>query len=150
MGSRSLQYGVRGMELIASVTDMLTFSFYPGLGFAGRSHSADLIRAIVGGLRVDTPGGAYIMAGTATHWATGKSDADTNPELIDVWFNEFDAISPWTVGRYGSQEAVDRFAKEQVEKDLAALKNKTGDRKVDYIPVIFPGGSVGSFSTSGF
>ena len=113
-----------------------------GLGFADRSHSADLIRRIVRGIRSDTPNGAYVMAGTATHWATSKNDADPNPELLDVWFHEFDAISPWTEGRYKDEDSVDRYAREKIQRDLEALKANTGDRHVDYIPVVFPGGSV--------
>lgn len=113
-----------------------------GLGFAGRSHSADLIRRVVRGIRSDTPNGAYIMAGTATHWATSQSDADSNPELLDVWFHEFDAISPWTVGRYKDEESADRFAREKIQRDLQALKDNADGRQVDYIPVVFPGGSV--------
>lgn len=117
-------------------------NWFVGLGFACRSHSDDLIRRIVRGIRSDTPNGAYVMAGTATHWATSKNDADSNPELLDVWFHEFDAISPWTVGRYKDEESADRFAREKIQRDLEALKANTSDRHVDYIPVVFPGGSV--------
>ncbi|THG98080.1 hypothetical protein EW145_g7486 [Phellinidium pouzarii] len=112
-----------------------------GFGFAGRGHSPDVVRAIVRHLRAATPGGAYIMAGAPTHWQTLRGDADPNPEFLHVWYNEFDAVSPWTVGRYHNEETVDRFAKEKVQKDIEALKNNTGGRKVDYIPVVFPGGS---------
>lgn len=90
------------------------------------------------------------MAGTATHWATSKNDADPNPELLDVWYHEFDAISPWTVGRYKDEESVDRFAREKIQKDLEALKANTDGRQVDYIPVVFPGGSVSILGISLF
>lgn len=84
------------------------------------------------------------MAGAPTHWQTLSGDADPNPEFLDVWYNEFDAISPWSVGRYHNEDAADRFAKEKVRKDIEALKSNTGGRKVDYVPVVFPGFSVRS------
>ena len=87
------------------------------------------------------------MAGAPTHWQTLSGDADSDPAFLDVWYNEFDAISPWTVGRYNDEETADRFAKVKVKKDIEALKANTGGRHVDYIPVVFPGGSV-SLGTS--
>lgn len=79
------------------------------------------------------------MAGAPTHWQTLQGDADPDPEFLDLWYNEFDAISPWTVGRYYDQESADIFARDKIQKDIEALKKNTGSRKVDYIPVIFPG-----------
>lgn len=83
------------------------------------------------------------MAGSPTHWQTLAGDADPNPDFLPVWYNEFDAISPWTVGRYHDEESADRFAREKIAKDLAALDDprNTKGRKVDYIPVVFPGAS---------
>ena len=66
------------------------------------------------------------MAGAPTHWQTLKGDADPNPEFLQVWQNEFDAISPWTVGRYHNEETIDRFAREKVQKDIEALKCNAG------------------------
>ena len=94
----------------------------------------------------NTPGGAYIIAGVPAHWRTSTGDADRNPEFVNVWLNEFDAISPWTVGRYGSEDDADKFAEEKIKGDIELLRKRheegTG-RKVDYMPVVFPGGSVG-------
>lgn len=86
------------------------------------------------------------MAGAPTHWQTSSGDADPNPDFLDVWYNEFDAISPWTVGRYHNEDTADRFAREKVRKDMDALKSNSGGRKVDYIPVVFPGFSVSLFA----
>jgi hypothetical protein len=58
--------------------------------------------------------------------------------------NEFDAISPWTVGRYGNEDDADRFAEEKTRPDIELLKKRAeeGYKKVDYMPVVLPGGSV--------
>jgi hypothetical protein len=89
--------------------------------------------------------GVYLIAGTPAHWRTSSSDADPNSEFVDVWLNEFDAISPWTVGRYSNEDEADRFAEDNLKGDVEFLKkrNEQGSgSKVDYMPVVFPGGSV--------
>jgi hypothetical protein len=103
------------------------------------------VRAITQFFRNNTPGGVYIMGGTPTHWRTGEGDADRNSEFIQVWLNEFDAISPWTIGRYSTEEEADNFAKTKMKGDLELITNRNQEgnaRKVDYIPVVLPGGSV--------
>ena len=106
------------------------------------------MRAIAQFFRNNTPGGVYIMAGTPTHWRKGEGDADRNPDFLEVWLNEFDAISPWMVGRYSTEPEVDNFAKTKMKDDLELITNRNqagNTRKIDYIPVVFPGFSV-SFS----
>jgi hypothetical protein len=89
------------------------------------------------------------MAGTPTHWRTAEGDADRNPEFLQVWLNEFDAISPWTVGRYSTEHDADNFANTKMKGDLELITNRNQEnnntRKVDYIPVVLPGGSVSFF-----
>lgn len=117
---------------------------YIGFGFDNANHTPSIVRAITSFFRSATPGGAYIIAGTPAHWRTSESDADRNPEFVDVWLNEFDAISPWTVGRYGNEGDADRFAEEKIKPDIELLKKRAeeGHKKIDYIPVVLPGGSV--------
>ncbi|KAG7439521.1 uncharacterized protein BT62DRAFT_976782 [Guyanagaster necrorhizus] len=112
-----------------------------GFGFAEAGHTPALLRAITNSIRNLTPGGAYLMAGTPTHWRTSESDADPDPRFLDVWLNEFDAISPWTVGRYRSDEDIERFAETKMKGDMDLLKrhSENGGRKIDYIPVVLPG-----------
>ena len=101
-------------------------------------------------IRDNTPGGAYIMAGVPAHWRTSVMDADPNPEFVRVYMEEFDAISPWTIGRYSDEDGADRFEEEKIKGDVEFIKahnerwemHKTTMRKIDYIPVIHPGGSV--------
>ena len=64
---------------------------------------------------------------------------------MNVWLDSFDAISPWTIGRYGNVTEADNFANEKIAGDMKLItehNNTTrSGRKLDYIPVVFPGGS---------
>ncbi|KII86310.1 hypothetical protein PLICRDRAFT_285092 [Plicaturopsis crispa FD-325 SS-3] len=115
-----------------------------GFGFADRNHTPESVRAITNFIRNVTPGGVYLMAGVPAHWRTSTSDADPNPEFLDIWLNEFDALSPWTIGRYGNEEDADRFAEEKIKGDIELIQRRNeegGHKHIDYIPVVLPGGS---------
>lgn len=114
-----------------------------GFGFNGRNHSPAIVRSITNFFRSSTPGGAYLMAGVPGHWRTSTSDSDPDPEFLRVWTEEFDALSPWTVGRYGNEEDAERWGNEKVKQDFDFLKQRgdEGQKRVDYIPVVLPGGS---------
>ncbi|KAG6885506.1 hypothetical protein C0993_000756 [Termitomyces sp. T159_Od127] len=115
-----------------------------GFGFENAGHTPALVRAITQYIRNVTPGGAYIMAGAPAHWRTATSDADRNPDFLDVWLNDFDAISPWTVGRYRDEREADDFAETKMKGDVALIKKRNEEgcwRNIDYIPVVLPGGS---------
>ncbi|KAG6889033.1 hypothetical protein C0992_006601 [Termitomyces sp. T32_za158] len=113
-------------------------------GFENAGHTPALVRAVTKYIRSVTPGGAYIMAGAPAHWRTATSDADRNPGFLDVWLNDFDAISPWTVGRYRDEKEADDFAETRMKGDVALIKQRNEEgrwRNIDYIPVVLPGGS---------
>ncbi|KAJ2933265.1 hypothetical protein H1R20_g3825, partial [Candolleomyces eurysporus] len=115
-----------------------------GFGFEHAGHTPALVRNIAQFFRNATPGGVYLMAGTPTHWRTGDGDADRNPEFIDVWLNEFDAISPWTIGRFKTEDEADNFAEGRMKADADLIQRRNSEgrwKRVDYIPVVFPGGS---------
>ncbi|KAJ3564716.1 hypothetical protein NP233_g8116 [Leucocoprinus birnbaumii] len=114
-----------------------------GFGFEGANHTPSLLRSIISHIRNVTPGGAYIMAGVPAHWRTSEGDADRNPEFVDVWLNDVDALSPWTIGRYSNEIEADRFAESRMKGDSELLRKRVeeGHKKVDYVPVVFPGGS---------
>ncbi|KAF8168497.1 hypothetical protein B0H34DRAFT_61646 [Crassisporium funariophilum] len=115
-----------------------------GFGFDNAGHTPALVRAITQFFRNTTPGGVYIMGGAPAHWRTAESDADRNPEFLDVWLNEFDAISPWTVGRYRTEQDADNFAETKTKGDVELIKRRNEEgttRRIDYIPVVLPGGS---------
>ncbi len=123
-----------------------------GFWFADSRHHPQTVKNVANYIRSNTPVGAYFIAGVPAHWRTSNSDADPNPDFVNVWLEEFDAISPWTIGRYKNLEEADRFAQEKIKGDLELIRKKTelfetgrgGTRKIDYMPVIFPGGSVSS------
>ena len=90
------------------------------------------------------------MAGVPAHWRTSVMDADSDPEFVRVWMEEVDAISRWTSGRFSDEEGADRCEEEKIKEDVQCI-NEHNDRwelkrgtmrKIDYIPVVFPGGSV--------
>lgn len=122
-----------------------------GFGFSGSGHDPAVVRAITSFVRNNTPGGAYIMAGTPAYWRTSDNDADTNPEFRNTWLEEFDAISPWTIGRYRSMDEADQFDQRNIKGDVELIRQRNEEaqmgqperRHIDYIPVIYPGGSVG-------
>jgi hypothetical protein len=84
------------------------------------------------------------MGGAPAHWRTSDSDADRNPEFVKVWMDCFDGISPWTVGRYSDQASADRFAEDRIQGDVNFIDDwaSTYGKRVDYVPVVHPGGSV--------
>ncbi|TBU26339.1 hypothetical protein BD311DRAFT_667689 [Dichomitus squalens] len=120
-----------------------------GFGMSDAHHSPETVRAVTRFIRDNTPGGAYIMAGVPAHWRTSVADADPNPEFVRVYMEEFDAISPWTIGRYNDEESADQFEQEKIKGDVEFIKehndrweaNRTTMRRIDYIPVVHPGGS---------
>ncbi|RDX43917.1 hypothetical protein OH76DRAFT_1487477 [Lentinus brumalis] len=120
-----------------------------GFGMSDAHHSPATVRAITRFIRNNTPGGAYIMAGVPAHWRTSVMDADPNPEFVRVYMEDFDAISPWTIGRFSDEAGADRFEEEKIKGDVDFIKqhndrwenNRGSMRKIDYIPVVFPGGS---------
>jgi hypothetical protein len=63
---------------------------------------------------------------------------------VRVWTECFDALSPWTVGRYTNEEEADNWGEKRIKADAEYLKKleEDGGRKVDYMPVVLPGGSV--------
>ncbi|KAF9560284.1 hypothetical protein CPC08DRAFT_750561 [Agrocybe pediades] len=114
-----------------------------GFGFDNAGHTPQVVRSIIQFFRNTTPGGVYIMGGSPAHWRTAQGDADSDPGFLDVWLNDFDAISPWTIGRYGNEHDADKFYEEKMKGDFDVIKrnNEEKGKKVDYIPVVFPGGS---------
>ncbi|MBL8234984.1 MAG: hypothetical protein JNL98_41165, partial [Bryobacterales bacterium] len=74
------------------------------------------------------------IGGTPAYWRTLSNDAATDPRWRAV-YQSMDGIEPWTVGRYSTMAAVERWRTERLEPDLAA----TAERGQIYMPVVFPG-----------
>ncbi|KAJ3558847.1 hypothetical protein NP233_g11419 [Leucocoprinus birnbaumii] len=111
------------------------------LGDGRTLHAPGLIRSIVAMFRGATPGGAYILGILPFDWKSGLTDPSKNPELIDVWLSEFDAIGPNV-----SQNNRERM---QGDKDFitAWLADRGVGRNIDYIPTVCPGQS--SYNSDG-
>ena len=77
---------------------------------------------------------ATYMGGTPSRWRTLTNDSRTDPAWAGV-YAAMDVVQPWTVGRYGTLEAVDRWKEDMLGPDvkLAAANHQI------YMPVIFPG-----------
>jgi hypothetical protein len=77
---------------------------------------------------------ATYMGGTPARWATLTRDARPDPAWTDV-YAAMDVVQPWTVGRYGNLETVDRWKDDVLGPDV---KLATKNRQL-YMPVVFPG-----------
>ncbi len=107
-----------------------------GVGFsdAGRHYTTKTVGKIVDFLQNDPVyGGCAVMLGVPTYWREFGSDTEKNPDLHAL-IKKVDIIHPWTVGRYNSAEAFDKY--NEIEKGDIAWCN---ENHVDYAPTVFPG-----------
>ena len=72
------------------------------------------------------------------HWRLSKDDMDPNPAFVDIYKTHFDALSPWTIGRYHMQD-LDEGA---VERELVDNLQYLSSGGPSYFPTIWPGESV--------
>ncbi|KAL7416853.1 hypothetical protein BDY24DRAFT_412339 [Mrakia frigida] len=112
-----------------------------GLGFARRNHDPKNLIRFIQWLRASVPGGVWVMAGTPTNWHSAMDDADPDETFMELW-DEFDAISPWAVGRYSTPEAADNYDRVRTRRDQKVIEERDaakGKKQRDYVPVVFPG-----------
>jgi hypothetical protein len=103
-----------------------------GVGFSdGRRYTLAECRRLVEALKAD---GCSVMLGVPTYWRELKADSISDAALHEV-MQLADVISPWTVGRYRDDAGVKRHAKKLIAPDLAWCR----DKRLDYLPVVFPG-----------
>ncbi|MFL6707437.1 MAG: glycoside hydrolase family 71/99-like protein [Massilia sp.] len=102
-----------------------------GFGFTDRPGQPAEVAALVAALKQS---GSYVIGGVPTHWRTLAGDAKTDPAWAPV-YRSYDAISPWTVGRYTNGAGADKFFTDVVRADMAEAR-RAGVR---YMPVVFPG-----------
>jgi hypothetical protein len=74
------------------------------------------------------------MGGIPARWGTLSGDSRTNPAWAEV-YAMMDVLQPWTVGRYATTAAADRWKETILLPDLqrSAANNQL------YMPVVFPG-----------
>jgi hypothetical protein len=103
-----------------------------GVGFSdGRQYTLDECRRLVEFLKQD---GCSVMLGVPSFWRDLKRDALSDPALHDL-IARADVVSPWSVGRYGTPDDTKRHAERVWQSDLAWC----AERKIDFLPVVFPG-----------
>lgn len=105
-----------------------------GLGFGDRSHLQNpaLVLEIVRWFQ-DTAH-VRVMGGVPAGWRTLSAASSSNPGWNKV-YDAIDIVQPWTVGRYSTLQAVDRWKKTHLIPDIA----ETHKHRQEYMPVIFPG-----------
>lgn len=109
-----------------------------GLGFTGRPYDIRNIgiESLIDFLKNDPDyGGCSVMLGVPTYFRELSHDTVSDPYLHRV-IAQADIILPWTVGRFSSLQVNDleRYAK-RVAGDIAWCT----DRRLDYVPCVFPG-----------
>lgn len=107
-----------------------------GVGFNDqRKYSLADCRTFIEFLKHDPEaGGCTVMVGVPTRWRDLKNDAVANPALHEV-IARADIVSPWVVGRLRNTNDVARHAEHVLKPDLAWC----AERKLDYLPVVYPG-----------
>lgn len=106
-----------------------------GVGFNdNRRYTLKGVEKIIDFLKTDPEyGGCSVMLGVPTYWREFGNDTMKDTLLHDL-IRKADIVHPWTVGRYGTIEAYNRYA--QVQKgDIEWCKQN----KVDYVAVMYPG-----------
>lgn len=79
-------------------------------------------------------GGNTVMLGVPYYFRELKGDTENDPDLHRVLLKA-DILSPWAVGRFGS----DRSAEDMQKKAIAPDVTWCSEKKKDYLPVIWPG-----------
>ena len=102
-----------------------------GFGFTDRPGTPQDALTVINQFKTN---GFTVMGGVPTYWRTLCCDAQSDPAWTNV-YRAFDIISPWMVGRYGTESQADGFTNSVIIPDLAL----TASRGQDYMTVIFPG-----------
>ncbi len=105
-----------------------------GIGFNDRAPMLDEWRTLIAFLKDPAQGGCAVMLGAPAYWRTGNRDAIADPVLHEL-LAQADVISPWTVGRFGTPQDIEGHVRKTLSGDLAWCQEK----KIDLLPVVFPG-----------
>ena len=103
-----------------------------GIGFSDdRDYTLAECRELIEFLKDD---GCAVMLGVPSWWREGRRDAVADPTLRKV-IALADVVSPWSVGRYQSPVQAARHAEKVWRPDITWCR----ERKIDFLPVVFPG-----------
>jgi hypothetical protein len=105
-----------------------------GIGFKDRQYSLTECKELVEFFKNDPKyGGLTVMLGIPAYWRELHRDSVSDRTLHEI-IAMADIISPWTVGRFANKKGIDSYAK-VAAKDIQWSQLK----KIDFLPVIFPG-----------
>ncbi len=99
-----------------------------GMGFTDRPGDAAQCLEVIAWFKAQ---GCYVIGGVPSSWATSSGDSKTGFSNV---YAQFDMLSPWTVGRFGSIAGADSW-KAKLTSDWATCQG----RGQAYQPVVFPG-----------
>jgi hypothetical protein len=85
---------------------------------------------------------AYV-GGTPSRWSALTNDARADPAWVEVYAS-MEVVQPWTVGRYGTLDAADKW-NEVLARDL---KTAAANHQL-CMPVVLPGFSWNNLNRSG-
>ncbi|HEV3342115.1 MAG TPA: glycoside hydrolase family 71/99-like protein [Pirellulales bacterium] len=107
-----------------------------GIGFNDRrKYTLSECRRLVSFLKRDAKyGGCTVMIGVPTGWRTLDADSVPDEALHEIAL-EADILSPWTVGRYASPQAVEEHGQQRWQPDIEWCRR----HGKEYLPVVFPG-----------
>ncbi len=102
-----------------------------GIGFTDRPGTAAEHANLISWFKNQ---GVYVIGGVPTYWRTGNNDSKS--DFMSV-YESLDMLSPWFVGRFGSNglSDVDAYKASQYGPDFTY----TQQRNIAYQPVIWPG-----------
>jgi len=105
-----------------------------GLGFSDRPGTAAQSLELIEHLQTGAPAGqqVYLVGGVPYQWRT--SSGDSKPGFSEV-YEAYDAVSPWSVGRYSDAAGFDSNYNQTVTPD----KSFTDAQGLGYAPVAWPG-----------
>jgi len=103
-----------------------------GVGFNDRRrYTLEECKRLVEFLKQD---GCSVMLGVPTGFRELTRDSVTNTALHEV-IGLADVVSPWTVGRYRGPDEAKRHGERTWQPDVAWC----AERRIDFLPVVFPG-----------
>jgi hypothetical protein len=106
-----------------------------GLGFTHINVSSSVALQIVSYFQSQ---GYYVIGGVPFAWRT--NDQDSRPDFASV-YQQFDALSPWAVGRFDDSGVKSAFEVRVLDKTLSYARGQY------YAPVLFPGFSCANMNS---
>jgi len=104
-----------------------------GVGFGNtRAYGLSECKELIEWLKTT---GFTVMVGTPSYWRDGGKDATTNVDELHEILEMADVVSPWSVGRYTSQQMATKHAANVWQSDRRWCMK----RGLDFLPVVFPG-----------